>query len=587
MEKVRISEIIKIFLQHAKPYKWLLSFIVFGILVAETLAIIVPIFYKKFFDTLSTASGQGSEYVTILTGIIVTILILHSGSWLFHRIAIFIHNWLQPTIMANLERKGFDYLLGHSSSFFANNFTGSLVRKVRRLSRAFEEFSDNILWELFPLLVIITGSMIVISFRSTTIVLLTIAWLIVFIISNYIVARWKLKYDEQKAEKDSEVTGVLADALTNQINVKLFANQMYEKGLFKIITEQFRKLRTYSWNLSEVNDALQYGLMIIIEFGVMYLAIGLWNKGEFTVGDFALLQGYLVSLFIHVHGLGRVIRRMYEAFADAKEMVAILNTPHEIQDTKSAKDIIIGKGKIDFSSITFRYRRTRTVFNKFKLVIKPKEKVAFVGPSGSGKTTIVQLLLRMHDVQKGKILIDGQNISKVTQNSLRKNIALVPQDPILFHRTLIENIRYGRLDATDKEVKLAAKKAHCEEFISKLSDKYNTYVGERGIKLSGGERQRIAIARAILTDAPILVLDEATSSLDSESEEFIQEALVELMKNKTTIVIAHRLSTILKMDRIIVMKHGEVVDTGTHKQLSSKKGLYKKLWEIQSSGFTS
>ena len=271
MEKVRISEIIKIFLQHAKPYKWLLSFIVFGILVAETLAIIVPIFYKKFFDTLSTASGQGSEYVTILTGIIVTILILHSGSWLFHRIAIFIHNWLQPTIMANLERKGFDYLLGHSSSFFANNFTGSLVRKVRRLSRAFEEFSDNILWELFPLLVIITGSMIVISFRSTTIVLLTIAWLIVFIISNYIVARWKLKYDEQKAEKDSEVTGVLADALTNQINVKLFANQMYEKGLFKIITEQFRKLRTYSWNLSEVNDALQYGLMIIIEFGVLLI----------------------------------------------------------------------------------------------------------------------------------------------------------------------------------------------------------------------------------------------------------------------------------------------------------------------------
>jgi ATP-binding cassette subfamily B protein len=487
--------------------------------------------------------------------------------------------------MANLERKGFDYLLGHSSNFFANNFTGSLVRKVRRLSRAFEEFSDNILWELFPLLIIITGSMIVISFRSMAIVLMTVAWLIVFIVTNYIVARWKLRYDEQKAEKDSEVTGVLADALTNQINVKLFTNQVFEKGLFHAITEQFRKLRTYSWNLSEINDALQYGLMIIIEFGVMYLAIDLWSQGKFTIGDFALLQGYLVSLFIHVHGLGRVIRRMYEAFADAKEMVAILNTPHDIVDTKSAKDLIVGKGKIDFKNITFRYRKTRAVFKNFGLTIKPGEKVAFVGPSGSGKTTIVQLLLRMHDVQKGVVEIDEQNISKVTQNSLRKHIALVPQDPILFHRTLMENIRYGRLDATNKEVREAAKKAHCEEFVSKLPEKYNTYVGERGIKLSGGERQRIAIARAILSDAPILVLDEATSSLDSESESYIQEALTELMKNKTTIVIAHRLSTILKMDRIIVMKHGKIADSGTHKQLARKKGLYKNLWEIQSSGF--
>jgi len=587
MQKVRIRDILKIFFKHILPHKWMLFFILIGIVIAETITIFIPIFYKKFFDNLVYGANATQEYTSVLIGILVIILGLHFGSWIFFRISIFMHNWLQPTIMANLERTGFEYLLGHSSSFFANNFTGSLVRKVRRLSHAFEEFSDNLQWELLPLAITITGTMIVISFRSMSIVYLTLAWLFVFIITNYMVARWKIKYDEQKATKDSEVTGILADALTNTINVKLFATQAFEKGLFKAVTEEYRKLRTYSWNLSEVNDALQYGLMIIIEFGVMYMAIGLWGEGKLTIGDFALLQGYLVTLFIHVHGLGRVIRRLYEAFANAKEMVEILNTPHEIMDTKSAKDIEVKKGGIEFKNVIFKYRKTRKIFDNFNLKIKPYEKIALVGPSGSGKTTIVQLLLRMHDVQKGHITIDNQIISKVTQNSLRKNIALVPQDPILFHRTLIENIRYGRLDATDEEVMDAAKKAHCEEFVSRLPEGYESYVGERGIKLSGGERQRIAIARAILSDAPILILDEATSSLDSESEYLIQQALTELMKSKTTIVIAHRLSTILKMDRIIVMKHGEIADVGTHKQLARKKGIYKKLWDIQSSGFAS
>jgi len=587
MQKVRIRDILKIFFKHILPHKWMLFFILIGIVIAETITIFIPIFYKKFFDNLVYGANATQEYTSVLIGILVIILGLHFGSWIFFRISIFMHNWLQPTIMANLERTGFEYLLGHSSSFFANNFTGSLVRKVRRLSHAFEEFSDNLQWELLPLAITITGTMIVISFRSMSIVYLTLAWLFVFIITNYMVARWKIKYDEQKATKNSEVTGILADALTNTINVKLFATQAFEKGLFKAVTEEYRKLRTYSWNLSEVNDALQYGLMIIIEFGVMYMAIGLWGEGKLTIGDFALLQGYLVTLFIHVHGLGRVIRRLYEAFANAKEMVEILNTPHEIMDTKSAKDIEVKKGGIEFKNVIFKYRKTRKIFDNFNLKIKPYEKIALVGPSGSGKTTIVQLLLRMHDVQKGHITIDNQIISKVTQNSLRKNIALVPQDPILFHRTLIENIRYGRLDATDEEVMDAAKKAHCEEFVSRLPEGYESYVGERGIKLSGGERQRIAIARAILSDAPILILDEATSSLDSESEYLIQQALTELMKSKTTIVIAHRLSTILKMDRIIVMKHGEIADVGTHKQLARKKGIYKKLWDIQSSGFAS
>ncbi len=555
------------------------------IVAGEVTSVLVPLYYKDLFDGISEAQGSLTPLIEPLTHIVLMILAIHGVGWVCQRIARVFNNWLQPTVMADLERTSFAYLLDHSTSFFANNFTGSLIRKVRRLSRAYEDFSDVVQWDLLSLTVIISGSLFVLWFRSPLIVLVTITWIVVFTIINYFVARWRLKYDEKRAQEDSKVTGVLADAVTNATNVRLFTNSPLEKKLFHNITQAYKKITTLSWNIAEINDAVQAGLMIVIEFIIMAIAIRLWAEGNLTIGDFALLQGYLVSLFIHIHRLGRIIRRTYEAFADAKEMIEILETPHEVTDSKSAQPLEVTKGAITFEEVNFSYRKTRHVFKGFDLNIGAREKVALVGPSGSGKTTIVQLLLRHYNIQRGKIKIDNQVIARVTQESLRKHIALVPQDPILFHRSLMENIRYGRLDATDEEVKEAARKAHCDVFIDKLPEGYDTHVGERGVKLSGGERQRIAIARAILKDAPILILDEATSSLDSESEALIQDALQELMKNKTAIVVAHRLSTILSMDRIIVMKGGEVVDTGTHKQLSTKKGLYKKLWEIQSEGF--
>jgi len=577
--------IARVFARHIWPYKWLTFFMVSSQMLGDVFFIFTPIMYKRFFDTLVASQGSIETYIPALVSILVAILLLYAGGWLMFRIAAFSYNYIQPNVMANLERTGFEYLLKHSSSFFANNFTGSLVRRVRRLSNAYEDLADNVQWHLLSLVITIAGSVIVIFSRSKTIALMTMAWVLVFIIANYLVARFKLKYDVEKAAKDSEVTGVLADAVSNNTNIKLFATLAHEKGLFIAVTEQFRKLRTLTWNIAEINDALQYALMTVIEFAVMYFAIKLYAKDELTIGDFALFQGYLIAIFSQIRGLGRIIRRIYESIADAREMVVILETPHDIVDLKSAKPLRITKGAIQCKGVTFRYRKTREVFRNFNLTIAPREKVALVGPSGSGKTTIVQLLLRMHDVQRGKVLIDRQDIARVTQDSLRSQIALVPQDPILFHRTLADNIRYGKLNASDKDVVRAAQQAHCDEFINALPDKYQTFVGERGIKLSGGERQRVAIARAILADTPILVLDEATSSLDSESESLIQDALKNLMQNKTAIVIAHRLSTILRMDRIVVMDKGEVVDTGTHKQLSTKKGLYRKLWEIQSEGF--
>lgn len=274
-----------------------------------------------------------------------------------------------------------------------------------------------------------------------------------------------------------------------------------------------------------------------------------------------------------------------KAFADATEMIEILDAPHGISDRPDAPKLVVSQGAVEFKNVDFYFRGTRSVFKDFSLSIKGGTKVALVGPSGAGKTTITQLLLRLYDVNRGHILIDGQDISCVAQESLRDNISFVPQDSVLFHRTLMDNIRYGKREATDEEVIEAAKQAHCHEFISQFPEGYETFVGERGVKLSGGERQRVAIARAILKNAPILILDEATSSLDSESEKYIQDALQILMEGKTVIVVAHRLSTIMLMDTIFVLENGKIVTKGTHEELRSTEGLYKKLWDIQAGGF--
>jgi ATP-binding cassette subfamily B protein len=399
-------------------------------------------------------------------------------------------------------------------------------------------------------------------------------------------AQYKLKYDILYSEADSKASGYLADTITNNVNVKLFNGFGRELDSFKTLTEKVKKLRKIKWYLESTFEAIQGFLMIALEIGMFYVAVILWEKRIINVGDFVLIQAYVLHIFNQVWGFGRTVRFIYESLADAEEMTITLNMPHEIQDIKNAKQLKVTKGAVDFENVGFYYHETRKIFENLNFRIESNQKIALVGPSGSGKSTIIKLLLRMHDIRTGKISVDGQNIAKVAQDSLWKNISLVPQDPILFHRSLLENIRYGKPEATEDQVRQAARLAHCDEFISAFPEKYETHVGERGVKLSGGERQRVAIARAILRNAPILVLDEATSSLDSESESLIQDALNNLMKNKTVIVIAHRLSTIMKMDRIIVLESGKIVEQGTHEELLTKpKGLYKKLWKFQAGGF--
>jgi ATP-binding cassette subfamily B protein len=504
------GDILRVYWRHVRRYGLFASLIVLAIVGGNVCEVLVSYVYKDFFDLLANATPEAAGSSPFL--ILAVIIGIHALGWLCWRVSGFISDWFQPRVMADLEQDSYEHLLGHSYSFFSNAFTGALVRKVSRLSRAFEVIVDTISWRLLPLLVSTVGVLIGLWLLNPLLSAIFLVWTVLFTVVNYAVSRWKLKYDILRAKTDSEATGILSDGIANSITVKLFSGFAYEQGLFTAANDALRRLRTFSNRLLEFNNSIQAAFMIAIELIVMMIAIGLWQKGQLSLGDFVLIQGFLVNMFNKLWDFGRVIRDMYESFADAKEMVEILNEPHEIADAKTAKPLAVGRGKIEMQGVSFRYNKTRTVLSGFDLTIKPKEKVALVGPSGAGKSTVIKLLLRLYEVDAGKIFIDGQLIHRVTQESLRNAIAVVPQEPVLFHRSLMENIRYGRRDATDEEVIAAAEQANCHEFIMELPQGYDTMVGERGVKLSGGERQRVAIARAILKNAPILLLDEATSA---------------------------------------------------------------------------
>jgi ATP-binding cassette subfamily B protein len=552
---------------------------------AAAFNVLVPLYYKKFFDTLSSAQPKEQILSSLLT-LLVYIFILEILHWACWRVSTFCNNYFQTGAIADLYNTSFKILHRHSFSYFNNNFIGSMVKRVTRFTRAFENISDKIIYNFIPLVANITLILAVLTYKNKILGGILLSWLIIFFVINWFFTKYKLKYDIKRSTAETEVVKILADTVTNHNNVRLFCGYDREVKNFSNATDYARKTSYFSWNLTNYIEGVQGVLSVVLEIGLFYWGVKLWQKNLFTVGDFVLLQSYVFLVVMKIWDFGRVIRGIYQDLADAEEMSEIFNTPSEIKDAPGAKKLIVSEGKIEFKSVNFNYRQTRKIFTNLNLTISPKEKLALAGPSGAGKTTIVGLLLRLFDTEKGKVFIDNQDIARVTQESLRQNISLVPQDPILFHRPLLENIRYGKPEANDEEVKEAARLAHCDEFINQLSEGYNTFVGERGIKLSGGERQRVAIARAILRNAPILILDEATSSLDSESEKLIQDALVKLMKDKTVIVIAHRLSTIMKMDRIVVIEQGQIVEEGPHKKLIKKPdGIYKKLWELQAGGF--
>ncbi|MFH0792084.1 MAG: ABC transporter ATP-binding protein [bacterium] len=583
--KTNIRRVLSVYWQEVKRRLPLAFLLLFALTVARVTDLFVPVVYKQFFDILG--SGQpADDAVHILISVIVTILALKLAIWLGYRVASFGLAHFESRTIADLKESAFNYLMGHSYNFFANNFGGALVQRLNRLGRSFERFSDRIYWDLWALIIRVIGITIILWHYRPLLSIIVLVWTIIFIVIDFSVSAWKLKFDIKRAEKDSESTAVLADAISNYNTIQLFSGFSFESKRFKKVMEEWQKITNFTWNIGSVIDSIQGLLFIGVEFILFYVGIGLWQKGQMTIGTFVLVQAYLIQLIDILWGFGRILRDLYESFADASEMVEIIDTPYEIKDIPKAKKLTVRGGAVDFTNVEFSFNQTRRILRGINLKVLAGEKIALIGPSGAGKSTIVKLLLRLYNLESGAITIDGQDISKVTQDSLRDNIAMVPQDPILFHRTLIENIRYGRRDATNEDAYRVATLSHCDDFINDLPLKFDTYVGERGIKLSGGERQRVAIARAMLKDAPIIVLDEATSSLDSSSELLIQDAFNRLTEGKTVIVIAHRLSTIKKVDRIIVIDDGNIAEEGSHNELVEKKnGLYRRLWEVQAGGF--
>lgn len=500
-----------------------------------------------------------------------------------------LYDWLVivtfPRMKCEIAEEMFDYVEKHSYSYFQQNFAGSLGNKINDMARSATTVIHNLI-DLFleRTLSILIGTMMM-FFVHPYFAFVQMAWTMIFILVSLLLSKKAQYYAEISSEAHSTVVGKIVDSIGNILNVKLFARERYEnRNLRSCLEDAASKDRKGMWYLLKVKTFYAISITLLTT-AMMGLLISERSKNNVTVGDFALILTLNMFLIEELFVIANQLVPFAEEVGICKQALSIISPKHEIVDRPGAMPLQISKGQIVFDKVHFQYKKGQIVFADKSLTIHPGERVGLVGFSGSGKSTFVNLILRFFDVDSGKILIDGQDIKTVTQESLRNQIAMIPQDPILFHRSLIENIGYGRLDASVEEIIACSQKAHCHEFIEKLPDRYHSLVGERGIKLSGGQRQRIAIARAILKNAPILILDEATSSLDSITENYIQENLAKLMEGRTVIVIAHRLSTLFHMDRILVFSEGRVIEDGKHAELLGLNGHYAKLWSMQAGGF--
>ncbi|MFA6520513.1 MAG: ABC transporter ATP-binding protein [Candidatus Paceibacterota bacterium] len=578
--------ILKYYLILIRPYK-IPIFLMFLMVAFRILfsIILIPFLYKSIIDVLSMSQISIAErsYIAFLFLIPMAVGFVSSATVNRYR------DFLNFKTISNVTKDIYDFsflkLANHSYKFYSDRFSGSLVAKIKRFVRAFEAMNKIIIGSFWFILILISSSIFVLYSESKIIAGYLIAWSALYIFITLFFVKKKMRLDLLEAEADSKITGVLADSITNVLNIKIFSAFDKEFNYFKKFSKLLRDRIYNTSKFDMLRSITQAVLMVGFQIFILYTMIQLWGMGVITIGVFVLTYVYVFSIFERVWDLSEDMALFMKSTADMKEMVDIFETEVEVKDIENPEICRIKNGKIEFKNVSFGYIEENVIFKDFNLTIEPGEKIGLVGHSGSGKSTITKLVLRFINTSKGEILIDGQNIVNIKQDDLRNVISYVPQDSILFHRSVKENIGYSKNYASDAEIIEASKKAHADDFIKKLPKGYDTLVGERGVKLSGGERQRVAIARAMLKDSPILMLDEATSSLDSISETYIQDAFNELMKGKTTIVIAHRLSTIQKMDRIIVLDQGKIVEEGTHKELLAKNGFYAELWNHQTGGF--
>ena len=487
-----------------------------------------------------------------------------------------------------LSRLCFDTLSNQSMTFHNSRFGGSLVSQTSRFVSGYSGLVDVLTYALWPTVASVVLTIAILAPIAPSFVAILCAMLVLYVVLAYRMYKRILVLASDASNAQNKLSGVLSDAVTNILAVKTYGREDFERETFARADRDAMAAENRNMRATMRRGFTTSFLITVIMFIVSIFVSGGNAWFGISAGTLVMMFTYTYHLTMNFNYFNSMMARINHALGDAAEMTRVLDEPTLVADDEGAEPLVVREGTIDFEHIGFRYpdaQEDDRVFSDLNLHIPAGQRVGLVGRSGSGKTTLTKLLLRLDDVQEGQVLVDGQDVSHCTQQSLRQQVAYVPQEALLFHRTIRENIAYGRPAASEDEIRSAAARANALEFIERLPQGFDTLVGERGVKLSGGQRQRVAIARAILVDAPILVLDEATSALDSESEALVQGALENLMHGRTAIVVAHRLSTVASLDRIVVLSHGRVVEDGTHHELVEADGEYAGLWDRQTGGF--
>jgi len=545
---------------------------------------LLPYALSRILNRVTTAHGEPAAVFAALLGPLVLFALLCAGELLFGRVSSSIQLRVTPRQRQYVARALFRHLHGHSHRFLTENFAGALANRISETSHGVNQVMWSIITELWPMAIVITVANVLLALASPWLGAFMAAWAVVFVAISLVLARRTQPLAAAASSARSRTVGMIVDSVSNHATVRLFARVDHERERLDAAygPELATVLRA---NLAMERVRLfQFAAAAILKVGIIVLAVWLWSRRAIGVGQFAMSVSLSLLIIAEVRNLSRRFLELFEALGNVGSGIRAIFRPHELVDLEGARELPIARGALSFEGVHFGYADSAPVFRGLSVSIPAGQRIGLVGLSGSGKSTFVNLVLRLYEPQSGTIRIDGHDLSLLTQAGLRRQVGLIPQDPTLFHRSLRENIRYGRLEASDAEVEEAARRAHAHAFIAALPEGYDAQVGERGVKLSGGQRQRIAIARVILKDAPLLILDEATAALDSITEHAIQAALAEAMGGKTVLVIAHRLSTIADLDRILVFSAGEIIEDGTHRELLARRGQYFQLWTRQSGG---
>jgi len=566
-------------------YKWLVLSIALFELGQAACQILIPKAIQRLIDAVIASGDSGGSVWTMLSGPMTLFVLLNVGILVCSRASGALLVFTGPALRRRVRSSLYQYLQRHSQRYFMGNFAGSLSSRIAEVSMGVNLSLWVLLFDFWPVAVTLSVALVVLASVQPTLAGVMAAWSVVYVVVSYLLARRCREYAKAFAAARSVVSGKIVDAVTNVMNAKLFARDDHERGYLRhYLDHELRAARRNMWFMERMRW-FQFIATLSLQVGMIVYAARLWIDGAISAGSFAMVASLLLLVINDLRGLSRRFLEFFEYVGNVTDGVSVIIRPHEITDRDDARELVVEKGEIRFDNVDFAYPGGATVFRGLSLTIRAGERVGLVGFSGSGKSTFLNLVLRLYDIQGGRILIDGQDVRDVTQNSLRRAVSMIAQEPMLFHRSLRENVRYGSLEATDDEVQEAAERAHAHEFIESLPEGYESLVGERGVRLSGGQRQRVAIARAVLKNAPIFLLDEATSSLDSVTERHIQKSIADLMEGRTAIVIAHRLSTIAHLDRIVVFHDGEIVEDGSHAALLARQGHYARMWNMQAGGF--